>query len=122
MNSQNRISKSLRLAAAAAALLLAVATVPAFAADAPKVNVNSASVEQLQLLPRIGPAVAQRIVEHREKNGDFKSAEDLMLVRGIGESTFDLLKPYVAVSGGTTLTEKVPTPKKAKADSPAAKG
>ena len=122
MNSQNRIAKSLRLVAAAAALLLAVATVPAFAAEGGKVNVNSASVEQLQLLPRIGPAVAQRIVEHREKNGDFKSAEDLMLVRGIGESTFDLLKPYVAVSGGTTLTEKVPTPKKAKADSPAAKG
>jgi len=45
-----------------------------------------------------------------------------MLVRGIGESTFELLKPYVAVSGGTTLSEKVPTPKKAKADTTPAKG
>ena len=124
MNSQIRIGKSLRLVAAAAALLLAVATVPAFAAPAEggKVNVNTASVEQLQLLPRVGPAVAARIVEHREKNGDFKSAEELMLVRGVGESTFELMKPYVAVSGGTTLTEKVPTPKKAKGEATAAKG
>jgi comEA protein len=121
MNSQSRITRSLRLVAAAAALLLAVAAVPAFAADAPKVNVNSASVEQLQLLPRIGPAVAQRIVEHREKNGEFKSVDDLMLVRGIGESTFELLRPYVAVAGGTTLTEKVPAPKKAKGEATAAK-
>ncbi len=122
MNSQNRSSKSLRVIAAAAALLLAVATVPAFAADVQKVNVNNASVEQLQLLPRIGPAVAQRIVEHREKNCDFKSVEDLMLVLGIGESTFELLRPYVAVSGGTTLTEKVPSPKKATGEATAAKG
>ena len=121
MNSQNRIARSLRLVAAATALLLAVATVPVFAADAGKVNVNSASVEQLQLLPRIGPAVAARIVEHREKNGEFKSAEDLMLVRGIGEASFELLKPYVAVSGATTLTEKVPAPKKAKGEAVAAK-
>ena len=52
-----------------------------------------------QLLPRIGPAVAARIVEHREKNGAFKTADDLMLVRGIGESTFERLKPYVATLG-----------------------
>jgi competence protein ComEA len=115
------IRKSFRLIAAAA-LLLAIASVPAFAADAGKVNINSASVDELQLLPRIGPSVAARIVEHREKNGQFKTAEDLMLVRGIGEATFELLKPYVSVTGGTTLTEKVPSPRKAKADDSAAKG
>ena len=72
-----------------------------------KVNVNGASVEQLALLPRIGPAVAQRIVEFREENGAFKSVEDLMLVRGIGEKTFERLAPYIALSGETTLSEKV---------------
>ncbi len=94
--------------------LLAVAASPARAAEG-KVNINTATVEQLQLLPRIGPAVAQRIVEHRKANGQFASAEDLMLVRGIGERSFESLKPYLAVSGDTTLAEKVRSPKKSAA-------
>jgi competence protein ComEA len=72
-----------------------------------KVNINEASVEQLALLPRVGPAVAQRIVDFREENGSFKAVEDLMLVRGIGEKTFEKLAAYVAISGKTTLSEKV---------------
>lgn len=111
----------LRIVAAALALCLFATALPVFAAGQ-TVNVNSATVEQLQLLPRIGPAVAARIVEHREKNGAFKSAEDLMLVRGIGESTFELLRPYVALSGGTTLSEKVRAPKKEKGAEAATKG
>ena len=63
------------------------------------------------LLPRIGPSVAQRIVEFRENNGRFKTVEELMLVRGVGEKTFALLKPHIAVSGDTTLTEKVQVPR-----------
>ena len=55
----------------------------------------------------MGPSVAQRIVEYRKQNGPFKAPEDLMLVRGIGEKTYQLIKPYVTVSGETTLTEKV---------------
>jgi len=50
-------------------------------------------------------------VEFREQNGQFKAAEDLMLVRGVGEKTFELIKPYVAISGETTLVEKVRVPK-----------
>ena len=67
--------------------------------------------EELMLLPRIGPSVAQRIVEFRDKNGRFKATEDLLLVRGVGEKTFELIEPHVAVSGETTLTEKVTVPK-----------
>ena len=77
------------------------------AAGAGSVNVNTASVEQLQMLPRIGPSVAQRILDYRKENGKFGSLDDLMLVRGIGESTFAQLKPYVSLSGDTTLTQKV---------------
>lgn len=71
------------------------------------VNVNNANATQLALLPRVGPSVAQRIVDYRKQNGPFKKTEDLMLVQGIGEKTFQLLKPYVAVAGETTLKEKV---------------
>ena len=59
------------------------------------------------MLPRVGPSVAQRIIEFRKENGEFRAAADLMLVRGIGEKTFALIKPYVATAGDTTLTEKV---------------
>ena len=89
-----------------AAVLMIGLGVAAAAAEG-KVNINKAGVEQLALLPRVGPAVAQRIVDFREQNGDFKSAEDLMMVRGIGEKTFERLAPYVSISGETTLTEKV---------------
>lgn len=71
------------------------------------VNVNSADVTQLALLPRVGMSVAQRVIDFRKQNGPFKKLEDLMLVRGIGEKTFQLIKPYVALAGETSLHEKV---------------
>src|SRR5262249_52465972 len=90
-----------RLTAFAVAALVALAVAPVFAADAPSgvVNVNPATAAELDLLPGVGPAVAGRIVEHREKNGAFKTADELMLIKGIGQKTFDKMKPYVALSG-----------------------
>lgn len=76
------------------------------------VNINTASAQELQLLPRVGPALAKRIVEFREKNGTFKTSEELMRVKGIGEKTFELLKPYVTTSGPTTLKQKVASARK----------
>ena len=76
-----------------------------------KININTADATQLVLLPRVGPSVAQRILAHRKENGPFKKAEDLMLVQGIGEKTFELIKPYVATSGENTLKEKVKSSK-----------
>lgn len=105
---------------AVAGLVLAVLlAVPTLAAEAKpegggggkKVNINTAEATQLVLLPRVGPSVAQRILAHRKENGPFKKAEDLMLVTGIGEKTFELIKPYVATSGETTLKEKVKSSK-----------
>ncbi|HET9766275.1 MAG TPA: helix-hairpin-helix domain-containing protein [Thermoanaerobaculia bacterium] len=86
----------------------------AAAASAGTVNVNTATAEQLQLLPRIGPSVAQRVLDYRKENGKFGSLDDLMLVRGIGEATFAQLKPYVSLSGDTTLSHKVKVSRGAK--------
>lgn len=112
MNRSRRLIGSVILAG------LVLAALPTFAAEARKVNINTADAAQLALLPRVGPSVAQKIVDFRKENGPFKSAEDLMLVQGIGEKTFQLLKPYLAVSGETTLKEKV---KAGKASPPPAK-
>lgn len=100
-----------RRIAAAVALLALVLALPAFAAEAKPegkrvVNINTADAFQLGYLPRVGPSLAQKIVEHRKKT-PFKSVEDLMLVSGIGEKTFQLLRPYLTVSGESTLKEKV---------------
>ena len=96
------------------ALMVLAAAAPASAAETRGVvNINSASAEQLQLLPRIGPSVAERILTFRKENGPFKSADDLMMVTGIGDKTFALLKPHVSVSGETTLSEKVRVPRTA---------
>ncbi len=105
-----------RAAAALLAVALLLVAAPSFAADAKVINVNTASAEQLQLLPRVGPALAQRIIEHRDQNGPFKAPTDLLLVRGIGEKSFELLKPYVVTSGNTTLGEKVRVPRPAKTE------
>lgn len=94
-------------------LITAILATPALIAAEGKdvVNINTAGAEELMLLPRVGPSVADRIVEFREKNGRFKATEDLLLVRGVGEKTFELIKPHIAVSGETTLTEKVQVPR-----------
>lgn len=85
-----------------------LATLPeATAESAGTVNINTATAEQLMLLPRVGPSVAGRIVEFRKANGAFKQTVDLLLIKGIGEKTFELIEPYVAISGETSLKEKV---------------
>lgn len=61
------------------------------------IDINSATPEQLTEIPGIGTAIAQRIVEFREKEGPFRKVEDLMKVRGIGEKSFQKIRPYVKV-------------------------
>jgi competence protein ComEA len=67
-------------------------------AAAPLVNLNTATAADLAKLPGIGPAVAARILEYRQKNGAFKKIEELMNVKGIGEKMFLKLKPLVTVT------------------------
>jgi len=103
-----------RIAVALLATLLSALAWPALAAGAEgSVNINTADAEQLSLLPRVGAVVAQRIIDFREQNGKFKEAQDLMLIKGIGEKTFELIEPYVNLAGETTLTEKVSVPRPA---------
>jgi competence protein ComEA len=71
------------------------------------VNLNQATAAELARLPRVGPKLADRIVAHRKEHGPFPRVEDLMQVKGVGEKFFTALKPYLAVSGPTTLAEKV---------------
>lgn len=64
--------------------------------ETPLVSLNQASREELERLPGIGPGLAARIVEHRERYGRFRRAEHLLLVRGISERRFLELRPYLA--------------------------
>jgi competence protein ComEA len=72
----------------------AAAAPPATQPGAP-LNVNTASVAELDMLPGIGPALAQRIIEEREANGPYGSVEELARVRGIGASLVEKLRPLV---------------------------
>jgi competence protein ComEA len=87
-----------RTVAAMLGALALCAAQPAFAGTAP-ININTASAAELASLKGIGPAKAQAIVEHRDKNGQFKSVDDLKLVRGVGDKMLEQLRPQVTVSG-----------------------
>ena len=65
--------------------------------DSDKVNINTADSSRLQAIPGVGPATAQKIIEYREQNGKFKSVEDIKNVSGIGDKTFENMRPYITV-------------------------
>jgi competence protein ComEA len=69
------------------------------ASVATPINLNTATAAQLEALPGIGPRTAQLIVQHREKNGNFKKVEELMNIKGIGEKSFLKIKSMVTVGG-----------------------
>ncbi len=62
-----------------------------------KVNINTASAAELEALPRIGPVMAQRIIDYRSQEGPFKTIDDIQNVKGIGEATFNALKDLIIV-------------------------
>ena len=62
------------------------------------VNLNTATAEQLATIPGVGPKMAERIIDYRQKNGGFKKVEDLMNVSGVGEKSFLKMKPLITVT------------------------
>ena len=61
------------------------------------IDINIADAEEFSTLPGIGPSLANRIIEYRNKNGDFKSINELAKVSGIGKSTIEKIKDYIKV-------------------------
>ncbi len=93
-------NKVLTLGLAAAIFVFALASAYAqSAAPKAKVNINTATASELETLPRVGPKVAQRIIDFRTKNGNFKKVEEIMKVQGIGEKIFDDIKDLITVGG-----------------------
>ena len=99
----------------AAALTLALAGLPVHAVaqdtqaavktSAAVVNLNTATASELEALPGIGPKTAVRILEYRQKSGNFKKIEELMNVKGIGEKSFLKLKNLITVTPGRVGTD-----------------
>lgn len=76
---------------------------PAISNDG-KLDINTATQQQLQMLPGVGEVLAQRIIDYREETGNFESIEELMNVSGIGEAKFTAIKPRIKVSVTTEPT------------------
>jgi len=75
---------------------LLLGTTMSFAGQMP-INLNSATSAQLETLPGIGPELAERIMEYKKENGDFKNVQDLSKVKGIGEKKLAMLKDSIIV-------------------------
>mgnify|MGYP001586690948 CR=1 FL=1 len=65
--------------------------------EARQIDLNRSTVEELERLPEVGPALAKRILDYRQRHGRFNHPEDLLRVEGIGPKTYEALKEYVTV-------------------------
>jgi competence protein ComEA len=104
--------RTVRVFALAILLLfgLGLAGSPALAADGGDLsgvlNVNTATAEQLMLLPGIGESKARAILDRRKEQGGFKTIDELVEVKGIGPAALDKIRPFVAIQGKTSLAKQ----------------
>jgi competence protein ComEA len=93
----NIIAKGIAILVMLSVFLAPLAAQQAQTKPGEKININTASADVLDKLPRIGPKVALRIIDFRKQNGPFKKVEELMKVKGIGEKTFAKLKDLITI-------------------------
>jgi len=88
------------ISCALAVILVATAAlaVPKKHPPAQPLDLNTASLEELQQLPGVGPGIAKAIVEFREKSGPFRRVEDLLAIRGLTKERVEKIRPYVVIS------------------------
>src|ERR1700693_1747574 len=86
------------LAAGLAVLLVCAALGAQKQPPAKPIDLNAATIKELEELPGVGPVTAKRIIEARQKSGRFRRVEDLLAIRGISTKRLEVLRPYVTVS------------------------
>jgi competence ComEA-like helix-hairpin-helix protein len=105
------VRRSPVLALAPALLVLAYAATAGTTKKPPPVpvNINAANSEQLQTVPGIGPATAEKILQMRKSYGAFKSVDDLLAIRGIGKKRLEKMRKYLTVGhAGSSKPQKQP--------------
>ncbi|CAB1058525.1 Transcription accessory protein (S1 RNA-binding domain) [Olavius sp. associated proteobacterium Delta 1] len=85
------------IAVSVAVLAIMVSGISVYAGDTEKININTASADELTQLHGVGPKYAAKIVAYRDQNGPFASPEDIMKVSGIGQKTFEKNKELITV-------------------------
>lgn len=108
MKSRSSVARLGFIFAAASLLFLSVGAGGAQKKNPPAkpVDLNTASAEELQQVPGIGPATAKSIINFREKSGLFRRVEDLLAIRGISKQALERMRPYVTVSAPETSPPK----------------
>jgi competence ComEA-like helix-hairpin-helix protein len=97
-------SISRRATALIGILTLVLSSIVAIAQKSPPakpIDLNAATIKELEELPGVGQVTAQRIIDMREKSGHFRRVEDLLAIRGISQKKLDAMRPYVMVSPPT---------------------
>jgi competence protein ComEA len=100
MRGNVKFGSSALLLVASTAIVLSICVAPALAQKTPPaqpINLNTATIAQLETLPGIGPNTAKSIVDFRNRSGPFQRLEDLLAIKGISKSKLEKLRPYVTV-------------------------
>jgi competence ComEA-like helix-hairpin-helix protein len=103
-----RVSRRLWLVLSSALILFFALQVSADTKHTPpahSIDLNSATIEQLQQVPGIGPGTATAIVNFRQKSGPFQKVEDLLAIKGISKARFEKMRPYLTIGA---LPQKSP--------------